>query len=151
MSSIGPSDDIFGLSQRDLRIVMLSILYALEMLGYVVEVESVARGVMQGFDVKFDLSDDLLERLKDIVANKDKIEQEILPLLANWRLDRVGCLTKLILLLAVWELKSKKIDVAIVINEAIELAKCFAEKDAYKFVNGVLDEWVLQNKNLFVE
>jgi N utilization substance protein B len=28
----------------------------------------------------------------------------------------------------------------IIINEAVELAKCFAEKDAYKFVNGILDE-----------
>jgi len=31
---------------------------------------------------------------------------------------------------------------AIVINEAIELAKCFSEDDAYKFVNGILDELV---------
>ena len=30
----------------------------------------------------------------------------------------------------------------VAINEAIELAKCFAEKDAYKFVNGILDEAV---------
>jgi transcription termination factor NusB len=28
----------------------------------------------------------------------------------------------------------------IIINEAIELSKCFAEKDAYKFINGILDE-----------
>jgi transcription termination factor NusB len=28
----------------------------------------------------------------------------------------------------------------IIINEAIELAKAFAEKDAYKFVNGLLDK-----------
>ena len=30
----------------------------------------------------------------------------------------------------------------IIINEAIELAKCFSEKDAYKFINGILDEAV---------
>ena len=33
----------------------------------------------------------------------------------------------------------------VVINEAVELAKCFSEKDAYKFINGVLDE-VVKNK-----
>ena len=28
----------------------------------------------------------------------------------------------------------------VIINEAIELAKAFSEKDAYKFINGILDE-----------
>jgi N utilization substance protein B len=41
-----------------------------------------------------------------------------------------------------WELKKGDPAASIVINEAIELAKCFAEKDAYKFINGVLDESV---------
>jgi len=30
----------------------------------------------------------------------------------------------------------------IIINEAIELAKCFSEDYAYKFINGILDEAV---------
>jgi transcription antitermination protein NusB len=43
------------------------------------------------------------------------------------------------LLFAVWEFKNTETDARIIINEAIELAKCFAEEDAYRFVNGILD------------
>jgi N utilization substance protein B len=44
-----------------------------------------------------------------------------------------------------WELESRTVSHSIVLNEAIELAKCFAEKDAYKFINGILDEAVKAN------
>jgi len=39
-----------------------------------------------------------------------------------------------------WELLFTDTPTSIIINEAIELAKDFAEKDAYKFVNGLLDK-----------
>jgi N utilization substance protein B len=47
--------------------------------------------------------------------------------------------------MASWELLETDTPSTIVINEAIELAKAFSEKDAYKFINGVLDQAV---KNL---
>jgi len=40
------------------------------------------------------------------------------------------------------EFKYSGLDVSVVINEALELAKSFAEVDAHKFINGLLDEWV---------
>lgn len=63
-----------------------------------------------------------------------------MPLLANWRIERIGVCTRLILRIAAWELLHTEIEPRVVINEAIELAKCFCERDAYRFVNGVLDE-----------
>jgi N utilization substance protein B len=63
-----------------------------------------------------------------------------MPFLHNWRFDRIGCCTKLILRFAMWELFYTDTPDSIVINEAVELAKCFSEKDAYKFINGILDE-----------
>ena len=41
---------------------------------------------------------------------------------------------------AIWEMLYTTTPHSIVINEAIELAKCFAEQDSYKFVNGILDK-----------
>ena len=52
--------------------------------------------------------------------------------------------------MALWELQQPKAIASIVINEAVELAKIFAEKDAYKFVNGILDQYCKQN-DLFSE
>ena len=39
-------------------------------------------------------------------------------------------------------------DPRIVINEAVELAKEFAEKDSYKFVNGVLDRMISKDESV---
>jgi N utilization substance protein B len=42
--------------------------------------------------------------------------------------------------MALWELNQKGAIPSIIINEAIELAKQFAEQDSYRFINGILDE-----------
>jgi N utilization substance protein B len=66
------------------------------------------------------------------------------PLLAeyaeNWRLSRMTVVDRLILRLAVHELQSgRDVPPAVVIDEALELARTFSTEDAVKFVNGVLD------------
>lgn len=131
-------------SQRDNRIIVFHLLYAMDSFDYDVSLESVAENISKGFDVQIDFSDELLKKVASIVEERNIIDEEIKPLLANWRLDRVGCVTKLILRLAIWELKHTDIAPSIIINEAIELAKCFAEQDAYKFINGILDKWLLK-------
>ena len=47
-----------------------------------------------------------------------------------------------------WELTNTEMHPTIVINEAVELAKCFSEKDAYRFVNGILDEFIKKKSSV---
>jgi len=65
------------------------------------------------------------------------------PLIAeeaeHWRLSRMAVIDRLILRLAVYELLHTDTPRAVVINEAIELAKKFSTEDSAKFINGVLD------------
>jgi N utilization substance protein B len=65
------------------------------------------------------------------------------PLIAehaeHWRLSRMALLDRLILRLAVYELLHADTPQAVVINEAIELAKKFSTDDSARFINGVLD------------
>jgi len=65
------------------------------------------------------------------------------PLIAeeaeHWRLSRMAVIDRLILRLAVYELLHTDTPRAVVINEAIELAKKFSTEDSGKFINGVLD------------
>ena len=77
-----------------------------------------------------------------VINERDALDEQYKPLLSNWRFERVGVSTKLILRFATWELLRTDTDSRIVINEAVELAKRFAEKDAYKFVNGILDRLI---------
>ena len=77
-----------------------------------------------------------------LLQNAADLDDAIKPLLHNWRFDRIGALHQISFAPCVWELHYTKTSANIVMNEAIELAKCFAERDAYKFVNGILDEAV---------
>ena len=57
----------------------------------------------------------------------------------NWRLERLAAVDKNLLRLGAYELLREKTPPAVVIDEAVELAKRFGEKDSPAFVNGVLD------------
>lgn len=59
---------------------------------------------------------------------------------ANWRLERMPVVDRLVLRLAVYELlEPAGTDAAVIIDEALELTKTFSAPEAVKFVNGVLD------------
>jgi transcription antitermination protein NusB len=58
----------------------------------------------------------------------------------HWRLSRLAVVDRLILRLATWELRrAREAPAAVVINEALELARRFSTEDAVRFINGVLD------------
>ena len=58
----------------------------------------------------------------------------------HWRLERLAVIDRLILRMAAWELQhATETPPAVVLNEALELAKTFSTDDAVRFVNGVLD------------
>ncbi|MFH0898196.1 MAG: transcription antitermination factor NusB, partial [bacterium] len=81
-----------------------------------------------------------LSLARGTIEHRKQFDDQIKPHLKNWKLERLGCCTRLILRMALWELSQPNSVPSILINEAVELAKTFAEKDAYKFVNGILDE-----------
>lgn len=131
-----------NLSRREIRSVIFHLLYALETFDYTVSLDEVVDNFNRGFLMDIPLDSQACEFVQAVVEKRDYLDEVIKPLLINWRFDRIGLCTKLILRLAVWELFFTKEPHNIIINEAIELAKCFSETDAYKFINGILDEAV---------
>jgi N utilization substance protein B len=58
----------------------------------------------------------------------------------NWRFERIAALDRNLLRLGAYELlKEPGTPAAVVLDEAVELAKRFGEADSPSFVNGVLD------------
>lgn len=58
----------------------------------------------------------------------------------HWRIERLSVIDRLILRLAVWELQHQPdTPPAVVLNEALELARTFGTDESVRFVNGVLD------------
>jgi N utilization substance protein B len=69
---------------------------------------------------------------------------EIDPLISEqahgWRIERMPIVDRLIIRMAVYELRSEpETPHAVIINEALELAHTFSTDEAVKFINGVLD------------
>lgn len=70
----------------------------------------------------------------------EEIDQAIGDAASNWRLDRIAPVDRTILRLGAWELTGEpETPAAVVLDEAVELAKRFGEAESSAFVNGVLD------------
>ncbi len=80
------------------------------------------------------------ELVHGTIASQDAIDVLITQHSANWRLERLAALDRLILRLATWELQHQPdVPAAVVLDEALELARTFSTDDSVRFVNGVLD------------
>ena len=133
------------LSRRKIRALVFHLLYAAEAFNYETPLEYIVDNFNRGFDMDIPLDSEMVNIAKSVIAEKDALDKMIEPLLDNWRLERIGLCTKLILRLSIWEILNTDTPPSVIINEAIELAKCFSEKDAYRFVNGILDEICKKN------
>lgn len=75
-----------------------------------------------------------------IVSDQAKIDNIIQQFSEHWRISRMAIVDRNILRMAVFELLNEKnIAPAIIINEAIEIAKKYSGDEAATFVNGILD------------
>jgi N utilization substance protein B len=127
-------------SRRAIRTIIFQMLYALESFDYSVSARDLASRFNHGFDQSIPLDGEVVQVVAAIAEQRESLDTFLVPLFSNWRADRIGCCTRLILRMALWEMKTTETPSTIIINEAIELAKAFAEKDAYRFINGVLDQ-----------
>ena len=77
--------------------------------------------------------------VRGTAAKAAEIDQQIVAKSANWRLERMPVVDRNILRLAVYEMTETEAPAAVVIDEALELARQFSTDDSAAFVNGVLD------------
>ena len=100
-----------------------------------------------------DFADDILEESKirnkqrtfsnelfqGTIENLEMLDEEITKHLTDWDYKSIGKVEKAIMRLGAYEILVAKTDRAIIINEAVELAKTLADEKAPMFINGVLD------------
>ncbi len=82
--------------------------------------------------------------VKDLVTGTLDHAQEadtlLAPLLEGWTIERLPTIDRLLLEMGTFELCHRpQTPRAVVINEAVELAKKFSTEDSNRFVNGVLN------------
>lgn len=134
-------------NRRNFRSLLFHILYATDAFDYEIDPESIATNFNREYDLDIDIEGEIVTTVRAIAQQRDDLDAQIVPFLENWKFNRIGKCTLLILRYAIWEMHHSTTAHNIIINEAIELAKCFAEKDSYKFVNGILDKIFIHHKS----
>ncbi len=82
----------------------------------------------------------LREMVYGITEQKDELDELIKPAVKR-SLKSVANVELNVLRLAVWEMKNRlEIPYRVIINEALELTRAYADESARGFINGVLDK-----------
>lgn len=80
-----------------------------------------------------------MDLYQGVKKNLTEIDAVINEYLKEWDLNSIGNVERAILRLGTYELMHSDLDDAVIINEAIELAKELCSDTSPKFINGVLD------------
>ena len=76
--------------------------------------------------------------LKEILQNREEIDATLDRSMVDWTMNRLARVDQDILRIAVAEMCYMALPRQVAINEAVELAKRYSEKDGHRFINGVL-------------
>src|SRR5579872_6741442 len=104
-------------SRRDERILAFYLTYAMDRFDYSVPFETVVHDFQEGFAVNIPDNSFAVIMAKGAIQEREQLDEKLKPYLKNWKLERLGCCTKLILRLSLWELEQPNAISSIVINE----------------------------------
>jgi N utilization substance protein B len=80
------------------------------------------------------------EVVRGVGAGKEALDKHIAEASLHWRVERMARVDRNVLRLGTWELSNRPdVPRAVVLDEAVELAKAFGTDDSSSFVNGVLN------------
>jgi N utilization substance protein B len=124
--------------RRKAREETLRILYRLEFDNR--EPEEILRQYWKSRKIAWETRDYSTWLTKGITSHREEIDSLIQSASEHWRLPRMAVIDRNVLRMAVYELLFEKdIAPAIVINEAIEIARKYSGDESAGFVNGILD------------
>jgi N utilization substance protein B len=80
------------------------------------------------------------EVVRGVGAHVRRLDEHIAQASAHWRVERMARVDRNVLRLGTWELANKPdVPRAVVLDEAVELAKAYGSDESSAFVNGVLN------------
>lgn len=123
-------------TRHQVRQSVISLLYAQEMGS---EMQDFTNEYLEDKKIRNKQKEFTLELYNGVLDNLSEIDKEINEKLKLHKIEELASLERAILRLGFYEIKFTKTDKAIIINEAIELAKELGEANAPSFINGVLD------------
>ena len=126
-------------ARRQARIYAVMFLYS-----YEINERKISINDILDFDYDKKIPENIFAFTRNLVEgtikNLERIDSIIEKYSNNWDIKRIQYVDKSIIRMSIYSLIFlKDIPKSVVIDEAVEIAKMFSDKDSYKFVNGILD------------
>jgi N utilization substance protein B len=87
------------------------------------------------------------ELTRKVLAHTKDLDERITKRVANWEMNRIALIDKILLRMGICEiLFFSDIPPKVSINEAIEIAKDYSTAGSAKFINGILDAVLAEEK-----
>lgn len=124
-------------NRRILREKALQVLYAYELNGE--GLTNLTEGILSDLTSKTDI--EFAKQIIDYsVANTKMLDQKIQEKVANWEMERIALIDRILLRIGIAEIMFfPDIPPKVTINEVIEIAKDYSTSNSNKFINGILD------------
>jgi N utilization substance protein B len=130
--------------RRIVREKVLQILYACEMNKESLQILSL--------EILKDVADELdkafaQELIRKVLSNAEDLDNRIMQRVTNWEMNRIALIDKILLRMGICELLHfPDIPPKVSINESIEIAKDYSTAGSAKFINGILDAILAEEK-----
>lgn len=123
--------------RRLLREKSLQVLYAYELNGEGLSL--LTDGILTDLSSQADI-DFAKSLINKVVANSAALDEKIQEKVANWEMERIALIDRILLRVGIAELFFfPDIPPKVTINEIIEIAKDYSTSNSNKFINGILD------------
>ena len=128
-------------SRHKQRVWVLQILYGLD-IRKKLDLENYKKSYSNFIDEKGVLADDLYaeELLEGIIMELELLDAQIDQYAINWNIDRMPAIDRNILRIAAYEIQHD-IPAKVAINEAVKIAKKYADDSSPSFINGILSKF----------
>jgi len=128
------------------RTCVMQTLFALEFRGEG-DPKDLLTKVLEEFAPKLTETEFAYETLDGVLKNREEIVRTIQKFAPEWPVDKIAGVDRVILEIGVFEIVyCDEIPPVVSINEAIEIAKHFGDKNSPKFINGVLSSVMAKYK-----
>jgi len=120
------------------REAALQMLFQMEASG--VRADAVIALFWRSFDAEPEGKDYADAVVRGVEETLVAVDEHITKASAHWRLERMARVDRNVLRLGTWELANRTdVPRAVILDEAVELAKAFGTEESSSFVNGVLN------------
>lgn len=124
-----------------MREKVMQILYAYELNNE--NLETTKNGILADVELLEDRK--FVEQLLScVVLHKNEIDAEIKKRVSNWEIERIAMIDRILMRMGMCEMAYlEDIPPKVSINEVIEIAKTFSTAASGKFINGILDGFLI--------